>query len=75
MSVVKEIETRRVLDFGVQKLHGRRVHGLSESRARLQGQSRHSSLFLSGVDPEIKEILQKDYDAGELLTLLISITT
>jgi hypothetical protein len=39
-SVVKEIETRRVLDCGVQKLHGRRVHSLSESRARLQGQSR-----------------------------------
>jgi hypothetical protein len=29
----------------------------------------HSSLFLSGMDPEIEEISQKDYHAGELLTL------
>jgi hypothetical protein len=37
--------------------------------------SGHSSLFLSGMDPEIEEISQKDYDVGELLTLLISIPT
>jgi hypothetical protein len=37
--------------------------------------SGHSLLFLSGMDPEIDEILQKDYDTGELLTLLISIPT
>jgi hypothetical protein len=37
--------------------------------------SGHSVLFLSGVDPEIEEISQKDYDVGKLLTLLISIPT
>jgi hypothetical protein len=37
--------------------------------------SDHFPLFLSGMDPEIEEISQKDYNAGELLTLLISIPT
>lgn len=37
--------------------------------------SGHSLLFLLGMDPKIEEISQKDYDAGELLTLLISIPT